>query len=222
VTTGTGHPTRTDSSTVLTAADRRAIERMLNPPRCGTPDGYRGHALAHEQPCGDCSAAWELAPGTEPVERDTCATNRGWMDHRWRMERPCDRCLKARAAHELELCGSYAGWMLHRNNGTPVCPRCAEAARQYNASLRGGVVGKRARPSPEALRINPATVTGRLRRAALAGVRLVCTQEPYVGREAVYAPRSRTDKYPWRVSQDPPHYVTAAFLAAVHPATESE
>jgi hypothetical protein len=204
----------------LTPEQRRALDLMDTV--CGTPEGYRLHRYQHRLPCGACSAAWAVSPGCAPVRRDVCGTNDGWTAHRKRMEWPCPPCAEARERHVDDLCGSYAGWMVHRHSGTAVCPRCAEAARQYNAALRGGAVGKRERLSPQALRINPATATGKLRRAALAGVILVCTQEPYAGREAVYAPRSRNDKYPWRVSQDPPHYVTAAFLAAVRPERKTD
>jgi hypothetical protein len=189
--------------TVLTDKDRRMIDLLLSPPACGTPEGFRGHALAHEAPCGACARAWERTPGTAPVERETCASNRGWMDHRWRMELPCERCVKAREEYERSLCGSYRGWMIHRRSGTQDdCAPCTAAAREYQNRL------ERSRGA-----------SFKMRGQQRAGAVLVCTRPGYRDQFVTYAPRRRSDPYPWRVGSGPFH-VSATDVAAVLPDTD--
>lgn len=199
----------------LTKEQRRAL--AVSGIACGTPEGYRLHRHQHTDPCPPCAWAWDASPGCTPVPRPVCGTNEGWTAHRKRLEWPCGRCAEAREVHERALCGSLAGWNIHRRNGSVICDRCHDYVRDYNAERAAGTRLPFQRLPVEARAIDPATRTGRLRRALLTGAVLVCTREPWAGRSVSYAPRSRFDKYPWRIVSDPAHYVMAADLRAVRP-----
>lgn len=202
-------------TTALSPDARRMLELLDTV--CGTPEGYRLHRNQHRVPCGPCARAWDASPGCTPVRRPGCGTNGGWIAHRKRQEWPCQSCAQARDEHELGLCGTYAGWMAHRKNGSVICDRCDDARRAYQAQRYAAVHLPSQRLVPQARVIRVETVTGRLRRALLDGCTVVCARGPYAGCEAVYSPRSVTDRYPWRVVSARGRHISGTDLCAVQP-----
>lgn len=189
---------------MLTAYERRLLDHLLDPPVCGTPEGYRAHRQQHRLPCSDCSAAWDVSPGCKPVVRESCGSHQGWLDHRRRMEWPCPGCASARERHESKLCGSLSGWNIHRRNGTAICGRCERAERQYRAQVSADRARGIPRRRPRSLEIpRGSTSTRQLLRARARGALLVHDLQrdglPSSVVPVAYTPRNLYDSRPWLV-----------------------
>ncbi|MDT0472981.1 WhiB family transcriptional regulator [Streptomyces sp. DSM 41014] len=101
-----------------TAADRRGFRdgrawrfdgagRLRQ--KCGSVSAYHAHFAYREQPCGECTAAWEA-----------------------RLE--ADRRARLEAEHATG--GTTRGYGVHRLLGEPACERCREAVKRQSAATR--------------------------------------------------------------------------------------